>query len=166
MALSGWQRGEPIFGYWLFRMSFTYDFTNAPDISNVRLLVGDTDPTTPVFQDAEVMAALQAESSQGQIIGLAGYSPNPPVRQLYCYRRSAAWLLNALAANLSRLGSVISQLLDVKLAPGIASKELRSQAQALIDQEANSGQFAVSEMVQDQFSMRQRLNAMLLRQQG
>lgn len=147
-------------------MSFTYDFTTAPDIANVRLLVGDTDATAPVFQDVEVTAALQAESAQNMIIGLAGFSPNPGVVQRYSYRRSAAWLLNALAANTSRLGSVISQLLDVKLAPGVASKELRSQAQSLIDQEASSGQFAVSEMVVNQFSMRERLNAMLLRQQG
>ncbi len=145
-------------------MSFTYDFTAAPDISNVRLLVGDTDSTTPVFQDAEVVAALTAESSQGIIIGLSGYTPNPPVKQVYSYRRAAAWLLNALAANQSRLGSVISQLLDVKLAPGIASKELRSQAQALIDQEADAGYFAVSEMVVNPFSMRERLQAMLYRQ--
>lgn len=147
-------------------MSFTYDFTAAPQIANVRLLVGDTDPANPVFQDVEVMAALQAESSQNMILGLSGFSPNPGVPQIYSYRRSAAWLLNALAANLSRLGAVISQLLDVHLAPGVASRELRSQAQALIDQEMNSGQFAVSEMVINAFSMRERLNAMLLRQQG
>lgn len=112
------------------------------------------------------MAALQAESSQNMILGLSGFSPNPPVPQVYSYRRSAAWLLNALAANNSRLTSVISELLDVKLAPGVASRELRAQAQALIDQEMNSGQFAVSEMVVNQFSMRERLNAMFLRQQG
>ena len=145
-------------------MSFTYDFSTSPAIANVRLLVGDTDAANPVFQDAEVNAALQAESSQNMILGLSGFSPNPPVQQLYCYRRSAAWLLNALAANLSRLGSVISQLLDVKLAPGIASKELRSQAQALIDQEMNAGYFAVSVMVVNPFSMRERLQAMLYRQ--
>lgn len=147
-------------------MSFTYDFDTAPQIANVRLLVGDTDPLAPVFSDAEVNAALQNESSQNVIIGLSGFSPNPPVRQVYSYRRSAAWLLNALAGNTARLGSVITQLLDVKLSPGIASRELRSQAQALIDQEASAGYFAVSEMVVDQFSMRERLNAMLLRQQG
>lgn len=147
-------------------MSFTYDFDTAPQIANVRLLVGDTDPLAPVFSDAEVNAALQNESSQNVIIGLSGFSPNPPVRQVYSYRRSAAWLLNALAGNTARLGSVITQLLDVKLSPGIASRELRAQAQALIDQEAKAGYFAVSEMVVDQFSMRERLNAMLLRQQG
>ncbi len=147
-------------------MAFTYDFDTAPEISNVRLLVGDTDAATPVFSDAEVNAALQNESSQNVIVGLSGFSPNPPVRQVYSYRRSAAWLLNALAANTARLGSVITQLLDVKLAPGIAARELRSQAQQLIDQEASAGYFAISEMVINQFSMRERLNAMLLRQQG
>ena len=145
-------------------MAFTYDFDVAPQISNVRLLVGDTDASAPVFQDAEVNAALMAESSQGIIIGLSGFMPNPPVQQVYSYRRAAAWLLNALAANLSRLGSVISQLLDVHLAPGVASKELRAQAQALIDQEANAGYFAVSEMTLTAFNMRERLAAMALRQ--
>lgn len=147
-------------------MAFTYDFDTAPQISNVRLLVGDTDSTAPVFSDAEVNAALQNESSQNVIIGLSGFNPNPPVRQIYSYRRAAAWLLNALAGNTARLGSVITQLLDVKLSPGIASRELRAQAQALIDQEASAGYFAVSEMVVNQVSMRERLNAMLLRQQG
>ncbi len=146
--------------------TYTYDFDTAPAIANVRGLVGDTDMTTPVFTDAEVNNALQQESSQNMILGLSGFTPNPGVRQQYSYRRSAAWLLNGLAANFSRLASVISQLLDVHLAPGVASKELRAQAQALIDQEANSGQFAVSEMVVNSFSMRERLNAMLLRQQG
>jgi hypothetical protein len=147
-------------------MAFTYDFTTAPQIANVRLLVGDTDPLNPVFSDDEVNAALQAESAQNVIVGLSGFQPNPPVPQVYSYRRSAAWLLNALAGNLSRLGSVITKLLDVQLAPGIASRELRAQAQALIDQEMNAGYFAVSEMVVDSFSMRERLEKMLLRQQG
>lgn len=147
-------------------MSFTYDFDTAPQISNVRLLVGDTDALHPVFSDAEVNAALQNESSQNIIIGLSGFMPNPPVPQVYSYRRSAAWLLNALAANTARLGSVITQLLDVKLSPGIAAKGLKEQAQQLIDQEASAGYFSVAEMVVNSFSMRERLNAMLLRQQG
>ena len=36
---------------------FTYDFTNFPDISNVRLLCSDTDSTQPIFQDVEIQAA-------------------------------------------------------------------------------------------------------------
>lgn len=145
-------------------MSFTYDFTTAPQLSTVRLLVGDTDAAAPVFQDDEVMASLQFTSSQNMIVGLSGFQPNPPVPLVYTYRMAAAFLLNALAANLSRLGSVITKLLDVQLAPGVASKELRAQAQALIEQEWTSGQFGVSEMVVNQFSMRERLNAMYLRQ--
>lgn len=144
-------------------MSFTYDFDNFPDIANVRLLVGDTQPSTPIFQDAEVQAALQAESSQNVIVGLSGFTPNPGVLQVYSYRRSAAWLLNALASNRARIAS-ITQLLDVKLDPSKAATALRDQAQGFIDQEASAGYFAVSEMVVNQFSMRERLVAMLYRQ--
>lgn len=146
--------------------TYTYDFDTSPAIANVRFLVGDTDMTKPVLSDAEVNAALQNESSQNVIIGLSGFSPNPPVRQVYSYRRSAAWLLNGIAANAARAASFISQLLDVHLAPGVAAKTLKDQAQSLIDQESSAGYFAVSEMVQNPFAMRERLDKMLLRQQG
>ena len=61
---------------------FTYDFSIAPQIANVRLLIGDTDSTTPIFQDVEVMAALQAESSQSMIIALSGFNLANPVPQV------------------------------------------------------------------------------------
>lgn len=144
-------------------MSFSYDFDAYPQIANVRLLVGDTDAAKPIWSDAEVNAALQAESSQNVTVGLSGYCPAVPVKMVYPYRRAAAWLLNGLAANRSRLATVV-QILDVRLAPDKAAASLRDQAQALIDQEANAGYFAVAEMVVDQFSMRERLYAMALRQ--
>jgi hypothetical protein len=143
-------------------VSFTYDFTNAPDISTVRLLVSDTDSSQPIFQDDEVNAALNMFSSQGIIIGLTGYCLAVPVKQLYSYRRAAAVLLNALAGNKARLGAIVG-LLDVKLNAAQASAALKELAQSYIDQEQNDGYFAISEMVQDSFSMRERLWKMLYR---
>ncbi len=144
-------------------MSFTYDFTAAPDISTVRLLVSDTDAAHPIFQDVEVTAALNVESSQGVIVGLTGYSPSIPVSQIYSYRRSAALLLNALAANKARLASAL-KVLDISVDSTKAAAALQQLAKDYIDQEASAGYFSVAEMVQDSFSMRERLWKMLYRQ--
>ena len=144
-------------------MSWTYDFTNSPVVANVRLLVADTDQTTPIFQDEEINAALSIESSQSIIVGLTGYSPSVPVAQVYSYRRAAALLLNSLAANKSRLGGAL-KVLDIDMDLSKAAAALRDTAKQYIDQEADAGYFAVSEMVQDSFSMRERLWKMLYRQ--
>lgn len=143
-------------------MAFTYDFTNFPVISTVRLLVSDTNAAQPIFSDDEINGALNVESSQGIIVGLSGYSPSVPVKQVYSYRRAAALLLNALAANKARLAS-ITGLLDVKLDAGKASDALMKLAKQYIDQEASAGYFSVAEIVPNNFSMRERLVAMLYR---
>lgn len=143
-------------------MSFTYDFNAAPDLSRVRLLCSDTDPTQPVFQDAEVNDALQMFSSQNMIVGLSGFSPAIPVTQVYSHRRSAASLLRALAANKARLGAIGKQL-DIQLDFQKVSAALLDLAKELITSEENDGYFAVSEMVLDAFSMRERLWKQLYR---
>ncbi len=144
-------------------MSWTYDFANFPAQANTRFLAGDTDPLTPIFSDDEVNAALNNESSQNVIVGLSGYAPANPPKLVYPYRRAAAWLLNGLAASQARLASVVS-ILDVKLSVKDAAICLRDQAKELIDQEASAGYFAVAEMVPNNFAMRERLTAMLFRQ--
>ncbi len=144
-------------------MAFTYDFTTAPDLSTVRLLVSDTDATKPIFQDVEIQAAMNVENSQSVIVGLTGFYPAIPVKQLVSYRRCAALLLRALASNKARL-SAIQGLLDVKLNAAQASKALNDLADQYIADEASSGYFAISEMVVNAFSMRERLVAMLYRQ--
>lgn len=148
-------------------MSFTYDFTTAPLLSQIRLLVADTDSANPVFSDDEVNQALALESSQGLFMsGQASPTANgvavPTVPQIYSVRRSAALLLDALASNKSRLGAV-TKLLDVSLDVGAAAKALREQAQAFRDMEANMGHFAIAEMVEDQFSARERVWKQFLR---
>jgi hypothetical protein len=144
-------------------VAFTYDFANFPVISTVRLLVSDTNAASPIFSDDEINAALNVESSQGIIVGLSGYSPAVPVKQVYSYRRAAALLLNALASNKARLASIVG-LLDVKLNAAAAAKALQDLAKQYIDQEASAGYFAVAEMVPNNFSMRERIVAMLYRQ--
>ncbi len=149
-------------------MSFTYDFQTAPQLSQVRLMIADTDPSHPVFSDDEVNNALFLESSQGLYISgqaSAAGSQMTYVPQVFSVRRAAALLLDAIAANKGTLAS-ISQLLDVKLNHDLAAQELRATAQALRDTEANAGHFAIAEMVFDQFSARERVWKQLLRLEG
>lgn len=143
-------------------MSFTYDLVNAYDLSVVRLLVFDTNSAAPIFEDIEVTTALQYESSQNLIVALSGYTLRQPAKLIYSHRRAAAMLLRSLAANKARLAT-ISGLLDVKLNAAQAAQQLNALADQYINDEANAGYFAISEMVVNNFSMRERLVAMLYR---
>lgn len=139
---------------------FTYDFTNAPTLSSVRLLIADTDAANPIFSDEEVNQALYLESSQAIYASGGGGVVNVP--QVYSPYRAAALLLDAIAANKSRLAA-IAQLLDVKLAPEKAAQALRDQAKGYREVEANAGHFAISEMQNDPFSARERVVKQFLR---
>jgi hypothetical protein len=145
-------------------MSFSYDFNTNPTVAYVRLMVFDTSntPPYPIWQDEEITAALNLFSSQSVIVALSGYVPVIPPQQTFSYRRSAALLLRGLAANQGRLATV--GLLDAKLNGPAAAKALQSIADDYVQSEENDGYFAVAEMVVNQFSMRERLTAMLLRQ--
>ena len=144
-------------------MSFSYDFTNYPAVAYVRLLVFDTNGVAPypIWEDEEITAALNLFSSTNIIVGLSGYTPAVPVQQQFSYRRSAALLLRGLAANQGRLATV--GILDAKLNGPAAAKALQSIADDYVKSEENDGFFAVAEMVQDSFSMRERLWKMLYR---
>ena len=67
----------------------------------------------------------------------------------------------ARAANQGRLATV--GLLDAKLNGPAAAKALQSIADDYVASEENDGYFAVAEMVQDAFSMRERLWKQLYR---
>lgn len=136
-------------------MSFTYNFDAAPQISTVRLLVGDTVDENHIWEDAEVNAALQFESSQGAgvMMALSGYQRVAPL--VYSYRRAAAMLLDGLASHRTRLGGAL-KVLDISVDLTKAGEALRDQAKTLRETEASSGSFAVAEMVQDAFSARER----------
>ncbi len=140
---------------------FTYNFTTDLLLSRVRLLVADTDSSSPIFEDDEVMQALYVESSQGLYISgqaatTAAPVANPGIPQVYSIYRAAALLLDAIAANKSRLASVV-QILDVKLAPSEAAKMLREQAKGYRELEENAGHFAIAEWVLDGFTARERV---------
>jgi hypothetical protein len=147
-------------------VSFTYDFTNFPQLSLLRMMVGDTQDgpaPLPIFQDAEINAALNRYSAQGVIIALSGYTPAiPPNPNVFSFGQAAALLLNSIGATKAR--NLVQSLLDVKLNGQAAAKALTDLGQTYIDQEAAGGFFAVAEMVQNNFSMRERLWKMLYRQ--
>lgn len=144
-------------------MSFTYDFTINPTVATVRLLVSDTVDVAPlpIWQDEEIQAALNMFNSQNIIVALSGFQPVVPVPQIFSYRRSAALLLRSLAGNKARMATV--GLLDAKVNGAQAANALRAIADDYVSSEENDGYFAVAEMVQDSFSMRERLQKMLYR---
>jgi len=142
-----------------------------PPIDYPRLLVSDTvefdaDGITPIyiFSDQEITAMesiVQAQFQSSMFFNtptgatgggtLGTYLPAIPIP----YYRVAGMLLNALAANSARL-SMVTQLLDVKLSPGVAAKALKTQADAYFEQDDNSGAFMIIEQVNDAFSFRDR----------
>lgn len=150
-------------------MSFTYDFTTAPDISYVRLLIPDTVNTVAqpcIFQDDEINAFFTIQRLQFQssmfFSGSAGRNlPNSPVS----YLRVAAMAIDTIASNSARIG-LIQQLLDVKLAPEKAAAALRAQAQAYRDTDDNAGAFFIIEQVSTGWAFVQRFWNQVQRQQG
>ena len=146
-------------------MSFTYNFSTAPAIAYVRLLIADTDSLKPIFDDDEINAFLFLTSSQN-IYASSMVAPSgvvgPVPLQVFSYYRAAAVALDTLAGLRARLASVI-QILDVKLNPGLAAKYLRDQAQAFRDMDDNMGHFAIAEMVNNQFQARERVWKQFLR---
>jgi len=151
--------------------TFSYQGGANPIIDYPRLLISDTvqfaaDGTTPVyvFSDQEITSAESIvmgiqQSAQffntpaGPTGGgtLGSYLPNLPVP----YYRVAGMLLNSMAANKSKLSSVM-QLLDVKLDSSKAAKALQDQAKAYFEMDDNSGAFVIIEQVNDSFSFASR----------
>ena len=153
--------------------SFSYNFGANPPIDYPRLLCSDTvqnDPATGqrvyAFADQEIQAATQIEMQvwqSGQFFSPpagVGALNNPP----YPWRRIAATLLDALAANQARL-QIIAKLLDVTINPK-AADAMRAQAAALREADDNSGAFIIIEQVNDVFSFRDRFWKQVQRQQG
>lgn len=149
-------------------MSFTYE--PGTYLGYVRFLVADTDPSAEIFSDEELNACLQFESAQGLYVsGQAATSAiaasNPPIPQVYSVYRAAAMALDSLASNQSRLSGII-QLLDVKLDVKSASQELKGQAKEFRATENARGNFAIAEMVVNQFTARERIFKQWQRQYG
>jgi len=148
-------------------MAFTFDFNTDPLVAQVRALIPDTQPPG-IFSDDEINFFLYANSSQGLYVsGQAnpGAASASYVPQIYSVRLSAAMALDVIAARLSRQ-CAIEQLLDVKQNCKDAAAQSRESAKALREAEENMGNFAIAEMVNDQFSARERVRNQLLRIEG
>lgn len=146
-------------------MAFSYSFDTNPQVAYVRLLIADTDPGCPIFQDDEITAAYAIQgnawqSSQFYSPPNGAYASGPPVS----YRRVAALLLDALASNKARLSS-ITQLLDVKLDPSKAATALREIAQGYRDEDDN-GAFVIIEQCNNDWALRDRWWKQVARQYG
>lgn len=144
-------------------MSWTYGMGTNPTIDYVRLMVADTDSTQQIFQDEEISMAYAID--QVAMIIPQGQGVTTAVTAQPSARRAAANLLDSLAGDKSRLAS-IKQMLDVKLDSSDAAIQLRATAKEWRDIEADSGAFAITEMVNTQFAARERVWKQLLRIQG
>ena len=150
----------------LLFMSFSYSYGANPMIDWPRLMIADTVAENCIFQDSEIIAAYNIETANFQSSMFYSYpSGNTLPSTPQPYRRVAALLLDAIAANKSRLSSIL-QLLDVKMSPDKAAIQLRAQAAALRDTDDNNGSFFIIEQVHDVFSFRQRFWSQVQREQG
>jgi hypothetical protein len=150
-------------------MSFSYSYGARPLPDYPRLLCSDTvefdanGNRVYAFEDEEITAAAQIELSVWQ----SGQFWTPPAgvaslgSAVIPWRRIAATLLDALAANQARQ-QIIAKLLDVTLNPQ-ASAAMRAQAAALRDADDNNGAFVLIEQVNDVFSFRDRFWAQIQR---
>lgn len=146
--------------------------TSNPVIDYPRMLISDTQQfdakgnTIYVFNDQEILNMYQIMAANFQ--SSMFYSPpagNNLPQTPVSYLRVAAYLLNSIAANKSRLASIIS-ILDVKLDPSKAAQALRDTAQQYLDMDDNAGAFAIIEQCNDYFSFRDRFWKQVQRQSG
>lgn len=149
-------------------MPYTYDFSTDLLLSQVRLLIPDTGPPDDwIFTDAEIQQYINLESSQGLYVSGQAAPTASSVTVLpviYSVRRAAALALDSIAGKLARLAGI--SVLDVKLELQEGSRAARDQAKCLREEEARMGHFAISELVYNQFSARERVYAQLLRIEG
>lgn len=147
-------------GWWaalIFPMAFTYQFGANPPIDYVRLLISDTQDSGHVFEDAEIttfaniVSSVWQSSMQYSASGGLTTLPSSPVN----YLRAAALALDSIAANKSRLSSIV-QLLDVKLSVDKAAEALRAQATQYREVDDESMAFVVIEQCNTDWSFRQR----------
>lgn len=113
---------------------FTYDV--ATDAGKVRMIITDTDASSPLFQDAEIDAYLALKS--GSIL------------------LAAASALDTIASSEALIQKKI-RLLDVTTDGPAVAKALRDHANVLREESLTNdgiGAFDIAEMVVDQFSER------------
>jgi hypothetical protein len=145
--------------------TYSYGYGANPAIDYPRLLISDT--AAPfVFADEEITAvtniqALNFQSSMRWTAPAGQNLPSSPVS----YLRIAAMLLDALAANKSRL-STIQQLLDVRLSGADSAIQLRTTAAEYRAVDDDAGAFAIIEQCSTEWAFRDRFWAQVQRQSG
>jgi hypothetical protein len=145
----------------------SWSYTPGTPVFYVRLLIPDTQESSPIFQDEEINGFMQINQATWQSSMYYSYQggsqqlPGTPSNFL----RAAALALNSLAGNSSRLAAV-TKLLDVQLNPAQAAKALQDTAQRYLDMDDNSGAFAIAEQVTTVWAFRDRWLAQLQRQTG
>ena len=123
-------------------LGFTYNLTN--DIGKVRLMVPDSKPASYIFEDDEITAFLAIEGS---------------------VKSASALALETIASDQAMVLKVI-RLLDLSTDGARVSDALLKRAAELRAQDAAAdvtGLFDWAEMVTNDFSMRERLDAEALR---
>jgi hypothetical protein len=143
-----------------------------PPIDYIRGLIADTVEYDAkgnriyIWSDQEIQMFTQMQTSTFQssqfFSGPAGrfVAPTP-----VAYLRVAAYMLNAQAANRSKMAGV-EKLLDVTLDLAKASDALRTQAQEYLEMDDNTGAFFIAEQVNDMWSFRDRFWKQVQRQSG
>lgn len=148
-------------------MSFSYSGGQNPSIDYPRLLIADTNPDNFIFQDSEIIAFgnIVSQVWQSSMFWNAPSGqatlPSNPVN----YLRIAALALDSLAANSSRLASVI-QILDVKLDAKSAAAALRAQAEQYRKVDDESGAFIIVEQVCSDWAFADRFWSQVQRTSG
>ncbi len=147
--------------------TFTYDPASRTPLSQVRLLIPDTDSSTFIFTDDEINAFLYLESSQSLYVSpqanpYAFPTTSTYIPQVFSPYMAAATALNVLASSKARL-AVVVQLLDVKLDPKAVSAALMAVAAEYRQREQDRGHFAIAEQICTQFQARERVWAQWLR---
>lgn len=144
-------------------MAFSYGFGANPPIDYVRLLISDTAAQDHIFEDEEISAAtviqqMQFQSSMTYSGGSGRMLPSTPVS----YLRVAALLLDAVAANRSRLA--VNKLLDANVDFQAAAKALREQAAQYRQVDDDAGAFMIIEQCSTAFNFMDRFYKQVQRQ--
>lgn len=115
-------------------MSFTYNL--ATDIGKVRFLIPDATDAGHLFEDEEIQVALDMESDS--------------------IRRATADILDILATNSAKLAIAVT-VLDVQIDASKGAAMLQARAKALRAADDDDGSFAIAEMINDPFGIRERI---------
>lgn len=151
---------------------FTFNGGMNPNPDYARILVHDVQEFNPdgtrayIFSDQEINAVIQIAASPFQ--SLQFYSPQAgqflPQGVGLPWYLIAAILCDSMSANASKL-ALVRRILDVEMNVD-AAKWLQSQAKAFREQNDNTGGIFIIEQCVNEWTLIQRYNSQIQRQQG